>query len=125
MDHSCRLPWTWLVINVEQNTWRFCCKSPWRDQITPVANLVNRPPILSVANLGPRIEEFFTGWKDLPDLPTWRNYRIWIDNLINTQRNGMVDDAMLKRFEGYVDWYASVNNTTIPPKLAAAYSRYL
>lgn len=114
-----------LNLPIQHEILEYMLDKPWRDQITPVANLVNRPPILSVANLGPRIEEFFTGWKDLPDLPTWRNYRIWIDNLINTQQNGMVDDAMLKRFEGYVDWYASVNNTTIPPKLAAAYSRYL
>lgn len=30
MDHSCKLPWTWLVINIDQNLWRFCCKTDWQ-----------------------------------------------------------------------------------------------
>jgi hypothetical protein len=37
-DHSCKFPWTWLIINLEQDSWRFCCKTPWQEKFTHVYN---------------------------------------------------------------------------------------
>jgi hypothetical protein len=31
MDYSCKYPWTWVNIKVQNDKWRFCCKVPYQD----------------------------------------------------------------------------------------------
>lgn len=31
---SCRFPWTWLNINLDDDSWRFCCKTNWYSNFT-------------------------------------------------------------------------------------------
>ena len=37
-DHSCKFPWTWLIIDLGQDNWRFCCKTPWQSKFTDSYN---------------------------------------------------------------------------------------
>ena len=31
MDYSCKFPWTWVNVKVQNDEWRFCCKVPYQD----------------------------------------------------------------------------------------------
>ena len=41
MDHSCRYPWTWVVINLDRNQWYFCCKTAWQEDFLSGYNQQN------------------------------------------------------------------------------------
>ena len=64
-------------------------------------------------------------WNNVPDLPLWKHYKRWITGIGRQQANGITDSQRLKIFIEYTDWYAKVNNTTIPADLKKFYNSYL
>ena len=65
MDHSCKLPWTWLVVNLDQNVWRFCCKTDWQMNFNETYNEHNKT-LLKVR------QEFLDGGKPKECRSCWR-----------------------------------------------------
>ncbi len=114
-----------LNLPVQHEICEYFAEKSYRDKVRPIPNLANRPEIIAVANLGNRLNKFLEPWTNTPDIPQWRYYKRWLAGLGRQQANGIVDKQRLNRFIEYTDWYASINNTSIPLSLKAHYNNYL
>jgi len=114
-----------LNIPVQQEILYYFAEKKYRDIVKPIKNLVARPEIFSIANLGNKIVPLLQIWNNVPDIPIWREYKEWILTIAEKQSQGRPDMGRLHEFRKYTKWYADVNQTTIPPDLEKYYDNYL
>jgi hypothetical protein len=114
-----------LNIPVQHEILYYFAEKKYRDKVLPVNNLVSRPEIFSIANLGHKIVPLLKPWEKVPDLPRWREYKDWLLSIAQKQSQGQPDMSRLKVFNEYTKWYANVNKTTVPADLEEYYNSYL